>query len=149
RSKTLVNKDPNTIIVLGKGFITHGGVLSVGPVLAIEDAHIMGSLTAAGPALFVEKSFPRMQIKAAPLLAEAGASNTQDKEVEARLVVGDFGWRRPAGWPKRPAIDLKGPLPRLAAVDAKKKRADLLAEIKLATGTDTKDVCKPTANPLG
>ncbi len=147
-SKTLINRDPDTIVVLGDDFITHSGVLSAGPVLAVGEAHIMGSLTVAGPALFTEKSFPRSSIQAAPLLAQPGADHTQDEAVRARLIVKDFGWKRPAGWPDAPKWKAGAKLPPLYVDDAAKKRAGLLAEVKAAKGADTKDLCKPTDNPF-
>src|SRR5439155_19211295 len=43
-SKNFVNNDPDTVLVIGKGFITHGQVYSLGPLLAIDDAHFMGAV---------------------------------------------------------------------------------------------------------
>src|SRR5205823_5288433 len=57
--KTFVNRDPDTILIIGKGFITHGDVHSLGPILAVEDAHFMSRVTGADLVWFVDQSFPR------------------------------------------------------------------------------------------
>jgi hypothetical protein len=142
----LVNRDPNTIVILGNGFITHTGVYSAGPVLAVANAHIMGSVTAAGPAWFVEKSWPRCATVAAPLLCTKDTWAPHDAQVKP--IRGDFGWRRPPGWLDAPKWKAGANLPPLYIDDVVKKRAALLKEIQAATGTDVKGLVKPTENPF-
>jgi hypothetical protein len=147
-SKTLANIDPDTIIVLGEDFVSDAGVFSAGPVLAVGKAEIRGGLTVAGPALFTEKSSPRRKVEADPLLAQPGADRTKDKAVFLRLVVGDFGWRRPPGWLDAPKWKAGAKLPPLFIDDAGRKRTALLKEVLAEKGDDLKDVVKPTDNPF-
>jgi hypothetical protein len=144
---TLVNRDPETVLVLGKGFITHDGVHSLGPVLAVEDAHIMGSLTGADLVWFVEKSFPRFSVKGVPLLAGPETPEPHDRRVTAVLRRGDYGWRRPKDFLKPPPPGPAGKLPPLAVADTEKKRKQLRAWVAGAGGTTTAD-CQPVANPF-
>lgn len=147
-SKTFVNGDADTVLVLGKGFITHGKVISKGPVLAIENAHIMGSLQGEGLVWFVEKSYPRNKTTGKPLIAGLNTSKPR-RDVEQGLTRGDFGWQRPDNFLKLPVtkkVDGKGA--KLAVADARKKKEQLVAYIKAVEGTDVTKACKPTKNPF-
>jgi hypothetical protein len=147
-SKTFVNSDPDTILVLGKGFITHGAVYSMGPVLAVEDAHIMGSLTGADLVWFVERSWPRFSTVGGPLIAGLEVPRPHDDAVTAALIRGDYGWRRPADFLKLPPVKRGAKLPALAVADAAKKRKQLRARITAQQGVSTADVCVPIVNPF-
>jgi hypothetical protein len=102
---TFVNRDPDTVLVLGKGFDLSGGkVYSMGPVLAVEDANLM-TTTVVGADLvwFVENSIPgnaagAVLIAGPDILPPAGAAR-------AGFLRGDYGWRRPDDFlkPLKPA----------------------------------------------
>jgi hypothetical protein len=147
-SKTFVNSDPDTVLVLGKGFITHGAVYSVGPVLAIEDAHIMGSLTGADFVWFVDKSFPRFKTTGVPLIAAPGTVEPHERAVSASLIKGDYGWRRPNDFLKLPLVKPGAKLPPLAVIDADNKRKKLSDQIKTQQGELCAGWCKPVVNPF-
>jgi hypothetical protein len=143
-----VNRDPDTIVVLGKGFITHSIVSSVGPILAVEDAHIMGGLKGADVVWFAEKSWPRFQTTGLPLLVGPDSPQSHDPAVTARAVRDDFGWRRPENFLKP---DLPKPTARpaaLAIADAAKKKQDLADRIKAQAGVDPADLGEPVVNPF-
>ncbi|HIQ06841.1 MAG TPA: hypothetical protein EYH35_00090 [Thiotrichaceae bacterium] len=40
----IINKDPKTILVVGSGTVTHGGIYSLGPIVLIGKTHIMGDI---------------------------------------------------------------------------------------------------------
>jgi hypothetical protein len=145
-SARLVNRDSNTIIVLGDGFCAHDDVYSAGPVLAVGKAYIMARVTVAAPALFVEKSGVSSAAVAAPLLFTNDNWPHHDRRVKP--IRGDFGWRRPSYWGVVPRLKAGAKLPPLYADDAVKKRAALLKEVLAAKGTDVKGHCKPTPNPF-
>lgn len=44
RSLNIINTDPTTILVIGTGTVTHGGVYSRGPVVVVGDVNLMGAL---------------------------------------------------------------------------------------------------------
>jgi hypothetical protein len=147
-AKRFVNTEPDTVLVLGKGFITHEKVCSLGPILAIEDAHIMGSLTSADFVWFVEKSWPRFATKGAPLIAGPETRAPHDREVAASLINGDYGWRRPDDFLTLPSAkaDAKPRTVAIADVDTKKK--NLSDQITAQKGADTADSCESVVNPF-
>lgn len=153
-SKTFYNHDENTVLVLGKGFITHGEVISKGPVLAIEDAHIMGTLRGEGLVWFAEQSFPRSRTSGKPLLVGPNARKSHDKAVIAAMIQDDFGWQRPNNFLKLPGAEAKGENAKakkenkLAIDDADKKKKQLVEYIKAIEGVDVTQACKPIANPF-
>jgi hypothetical protein len=138
RGKTFVNRDPNTILVFGGGFITHRDVHSVGPILAVEDAHFMSNVRGADLVWFVDKSFPRGQTSGAPLVLGPTVLTNQMRAVDKDVLKGDFGWKAPA--------DLCQPF-RVAA-ELAEARKQLAAQIKTVKGVDVKDHAKPVANPF-
>lgn len=94
-SKDFVNNDPNTILVIGKGFITHGQVYSLGPILAVGDAHFMNNVSGADLVWFVDESFPRGQTRGAPVILAPTARHSQMGVVSEHVWQGDYGWRAP------------------------------------------------------
>jgi hypothetical protein len=93
--RDFVNTRADVILVFGEGFITHGDVISAGPVLAMGNAHFMGNITARGLAWFVEKSFPRGQTLGAPIIIAPTAQKSQIKLPEGQAWFGDYGWQKP------------------------------------------------------
>ena len=55
-AKEFVNPDSDTMLVVGKGFCTHGGVYSAGPILAVEDAYFMSRVKVANLLWFVDRA---------------------------------------------------------------------------------------------
>jgi hypothetical protein len=98
-SKDLVNKDPDTVLVIGKGFITHGQVYSLGPILAVEDAHFMGDVTGADVVWFADQSFPRGKTRGAPVILAPTAQHSQMRVGTRHVWHGDYGWRAPKDFP--------------------------------------------------
>jgi hypothetical protein len=94
-SVTFVNRDPDTILIIGKGFVTHGSMYSLGPILAVEDAHFMGDVTGADLVWFVDKSFPRGTTTGLPVILAPSARRSQMHPGSADVWFGDYGWRRP------------------------------------------------------
>ncbi|CAA6819995.1 MAG: Unknown protein [uncultured Thiotrichaceae bacterium] len=41
---TIINADPQTILVIGTGTVTHDGIYSRGPIVAVGDVHLMDAL---------------------------------------------------------------------------------------------------------
>jgi hypothetical protein len=138
RGQTFVNRDPNTILVFGGGFITHRDVHSVGPVLAVEDAHFMSNVRGADLVWFVDTSFPRRQTSGAPLVLAPTAKVNQMRAVDKDVHKGDFGWKAPS--------DLCQPF--LVAGELAVDRKKLAVQIKQVKGVDVKDHAKPVANPF-
>src|SRR5262249_42040511 len=98
-TRNFVNNDPDTVLVIGKGFITHGDVYSLGPVLAVENAHFMGNVTGADVVWFVDQSFPRGQTKGAPVILAPTAHHSQMSGGTKHIWQGDYGWRAPKDFP--------------------------------------------------
>jgi hypothetical protein len=98
-SKDFVNNDPDTVLVIGKGFTTHGEVYSLGPVLAVEDAHFMNNVTGADLVWFVDRSFPRGRTVGAPVILALTAVHSQMDVVSKHVWHGDYGWRGPKNSP--------------------------------------------------
>ena len=72
--RTLLNRDPATVLVLGSPFVTHGGVYSLGPVVALEGAHFMGNVVADAPVWFRDESFPRLVVFGRPIVLDASVN---------------------------------------------------------------------------
>jgi hypothetical protein len=146
--RTFVNRNPNTVLVLGRDFLTHGEVYSNGPVLLVEDAHIMGSLIAANLVWFVEESSPRGKIAGSPIILAPSVYDGQMEAKRENVRHGDYGWRRPDDFLQPPPVNSKGKLPPLAVADADNKRTGLRRSIEAAQGVDTADWCERVVNPL-
>jgi len=93
--KTFINRDPDTVLIIGKGVVTHGGVYSLGPVLAVEDAHFMGDVIGADIVWFVDKSFPRQITTGLPVILAPTAERSQMYPGGDDIWHGDYGWRKP------------------------------------------------------
>lgn len=100
-SKNFVNKDADTILILGKGFVTHGQVYSLGPLLAVDDAHFMGDVAGADLVWFTGKSFPRGQTSGAPVILSLTAGHSQMRIMSKHVWHGDYGWRAPKDFPEQ------------------------------------------------
>ncbi len=100
--KDFINRDRDTILVLGKGFATHGHVCSAGPILAIDDAHFMGRVMGADLVWFVDRSFPRHDVVGLPVVFGPTAFPGQVIAKTENLWHGDYGWRRPPNYPPKP-----------------------------------------------
>jgi hypothetical protein len=98
-SKDFVNTDPDTVLVIGKGFVTHGQVYSLGPVLAVDDAHFMGDVTGADIVWFADQSFPRGHTRGAPVILAPTARHSQMGVATKHIWQGDYGWRAPKDFP--------------------------------------------------
>jgi hypothetical protein len=98
-SKDIVNDDPDTVLVIGKGFVTHGQVYSLGPLLAVDDAHFMNDVTGADIVWFVDKSFPRGRTTGAPVILAPTAEHSQMDVGTKHVWQGDYGWRAPKDFP--------------------------------------------------
>jgi hypothetical protein len=130
-----VNKDPNTILVFGKDFVTHGFVKSAGPILAMDDAHFMGS-DHEGSALFWFVEDSRLRI---PERARGSPLIQSEKD-------GDYGWRRPANFLKPP--DRAKDAATCFIADREKKKAKIIDRIKSAEAVSIRDKAKSVANPF-
>ena len=104
-SKDFVNNDPDTVLVIGKGFITHGQVYSLGPILAVENAHFMSNVTGADLVWFADESLPRGQTQGAPVLLAPTAHHSGLYPVNKHVWKGDYGWRPPKDWPGKAKED--------------------------------------------
>jgi hypothetical protein len=100
-SKDFVNNDLDTVLVIGKGFITHGQVYSLGPVLATDDAHFMGDVTGADLVWFADQSFPRGKTTGSPVILAPTAEHSQMRVVTRHVWQGDYGWRAPKDFPRQ------------------------------------------------
>jgi hypothetical protein len=95
RTKTFINRDPDTVLVIGKGFLTDGDVYSLGPILAVADAHFTGNVTGADLVWFVDESCPRGETTGLPVLLAPSVQHRQMRPGSADVWYGDYGWRRP------------------------------------------------------
>ena len=93
--KTFINHDPDTILVIGKGFGGHGDVNSIGPILAAEDSHFMGNVTGGTLVWFVEESLPRGEVSGLPVIVAPSVNHNQMEAKSADVWRDDYGWRRP------------------------------------------------------
>jgi hypothetical protein len=103
--KTFVNTEPDTVLVLGKGFVTHGPVFSLGPVLAVDGALLMAGATGADVVWFAEESCPCSTTTGAPVILQPTAGRFSLRAGSKHVWHGDYGWRRPDGWPGIKAKD--------------------------------------------
>jgi hypothetical protein len=146
--KPFVNRDPDTILVLGKDFVTHGRVYSLGPVLAVENAAVMRRLTGADLVWFVEEAELSDWTRGSPLLVSSKAWQDVDPDTQKALRHGDYGWRRPEDFLKFPPLKAGAKLPPLAASDAEKKKKDLQRLILSRRGEDVAACGEEVVNPF-
>jgi hypothetical protein len=148
RSKSFVNRDPDTILVFGKGFVTHGEVHSVGPVLAVEDAHYHCNSIVRGADLvwFVASSSPCRWTSGAPLVVAPTVSIDPMNPPYGDILHGDFGWRAPKDLYKLLLAATKSDPAMTKELAAARKK--LTAQIKKVRGVDVKDHAKAVANPF-
>jgi hypothetical protein len=99
-AKTFVNKDPDTILVIGKGRWSYDGIYSMGPILAMDKAHFMDEVVGADLVWFVEESFPRDETAGVPVIFAPTADYSQMKPGSDEIWHGDYGWRPPKGFLK-------------------------------------------------
>jgi hypothetical protein len=144
--KTFVNRDPDVILVFGKGFITHANVHSLGPVLAVKDAHFMSDVTGADLVWFVDETFPRGRTSGLPLALAPTARTNQMKSVGRDVLSGDFGWRAPEDLCKPLLAETKADPAATRELAAARKK--LTAQIKGVEGEDVKKHGKAVANPF-
>jgi hypothetical protein len=144
RPLMFVNRDPNTILVLGEGFDIQGKILSLGPVLVPESGKLMDLLRGPPEVIgadlvwyFENPDFPRRPklLKGAPLVVEAVGRPSH-------------GWRRPDDFLQPPALEDSAPLSPLAVTDAEKKKKLVRERIAAAKGVDAAERGRPVANPF-
>lgn len=102
--RTIVNHDPNIVLIFARGFITHGEVYSEGPILAMDDAHFMNNIYGSSIVWFVDESFPRGKVGGAPVIVSPTAKLNFMKPAVDEVWAGDYGWRRDTKW-KRPTSE--------------------------------------------
>jgi hypothetical protein len=90
--RDIVNKDPNLILVFGKGFNTHGTVTSVGPIVATDDAMFMNAVTGDSLVWFADESFPRGDTTGSPIICGPKAHINQAKWKSDEVWIGTYGW---------------------------------------------------------
>jgi sugar lactone lactonase YvrE len=150
---TFVNRDPDTILVVGEGFNNQGKVLSLGPVLVHESTKLTTVLSGPRDVIGADLVFcfrePIVRrwsnVKGAPFILQSEPSHRNPRGVP---VVGDFGWRRPADFLEPPGLDPGAPLPPLAIADAAKKKKLVRERIAAAKGMDASERGRPVANPF-
>ncbi len=153
---TFVNRDPDTILVLGEGFNSQGKVLSLGPVLVPESTKLTGLPTGPREVIgadlvwcFKDLLGPRCpNAKGAPFILESVQSQGGVHKGGLPFVKGDYGWRRPDDFLDLPALDPGAPLPPLAIADLEKKKKQLRERIAAAKGMDAAERGRPAANPF-
>jgi hypothetical protein len=96
-SKTFVNVDPDTVLVIGPDFETHGDIYSAGPILSRGDAHFMGKVVGADLVWFVDSSFPRGEVAGLPVILAPSACWSQIRPGTEHIWRGEYGWRSPRG----------------------------------------------------
>jgi hypothetical protein len=138
--KTLVNRDPDTVLVIAKGFTNRGKILSFGPVLVLDGNQALAvwgkkkwevGLIGADLVWFVENS----QLASGP-----GPG--------APLIREDCGWRRPDDFLKPLLLEAGAPQPPLAVADAEKKKKQLREQILAEKGEANLNKYQPVANPF-
>src|SRR5262249_16010803 len=110
-AKTFVNRDPNTIVVLGKDFMTHAFLYSMGPVLAVGNAHPV--VFGANLVWAVEYAWPQ-GTRGEPLLLNRNSPPHYINHDNGEEQYGDFGWRRPDDFLQSPALKAGGKMAPLA-----------------------------------
>jgi len=142
-----LNRDPNTILVLGKDFMAAATLYSMGPVLAIENAHPV--VFGADLVWFVEKSWSWSQgARGEPLLFNRNVVPPLTPRDKHDGEFGDFGWRRPADFLRPPRLKNDGKMAPLAVADAEKKRRQLRERILAQKGTDVPTWGDAVVNPF-
>ena len=91
KRREIVNDDPNLIVILGKGFITHGSVTSRGPILAVDDAHFMGNVKGESIVWFTGESQPRGETVGSPVICGPKVYMRQAKWTGDEVWVGTYG----------------------------------------------------------
>lgn len=97
QGRDFVNSDRDVILVIGRGFITHGNIRSAGPICARGDAHFMGNVTGSGLVWFVEDSFPRGTVVGNPVIVAPTVNCGQMTAGVDEVWRGDYGWRASEG----------------------------------------------------
>lgn len=79
RSRDLHSADPDTVLVLGPRFGTHGSTVARGPVVLLGEAHLMGPVVSESWILLADRAFPRdavvapaIHVRGEPILSQAG-----------------------------------------------------------------------------
>ena len=97
RSVELIHDDPGTVLVLGSPFGSHGDLYSVGPVVAVDEAHFMGNIFANAPVWFRDQSFPRGLVFGKPIILDSTVRTSQGDSLFSTVYTGLPG---PAAGPK-------------------------------------------------
>jgi hypothetical protein len=105
KRQPFVNADPDVVLVLGKGFNTSAPVYSLGPVVAVEGAHPTSGLTGADLVWLTEKAISQDTTTGAPVVVHPAAQRSALEAGNKLLWHGEYGWRRPDGWPEMRAKD--------------------------------------------
>jgi hypothetical protein len=98
-TKSFLNTDEDLILVVGKGFRTHGEIYSLGPILATDDAELE-EVVGADIVWFVEKSWPRSDTAGLPVIFASTVGCSQVVLKTDAAWHGDYGWRRPKNFPQ-------------------------------------------------
>jgi hypothetical protein len=137
-SKIFINKDPDTILVFGKGFKTHRDIYSFGPILAVEDADFMGVDVLGADLVWFVESVEKLRLP--------------ERKTGLPVIVaaedGDYGWRRAKNF-LQPLFKEPGAKPNLSAIaDLAAKKKKLHELLAAATGVAITAVAEKTANPF-
>jgi hypothetical protein len=146
--KKFVNRDPDTILVVGRGFSTHGGFFSAGPVLAVENAYFGSTVKVANLLWFVDRAGASDGVTGAPVLAAERAGSWAARATPG-ILMGDYGWRRPKNFLQPPtAAEARNDPPPTA--ELAKARKELAEKVKKANAFafDVSEVAKKVANPF-
>jgi len=85
----IVNRDPDTVLVVTSPFTTHRDIYSLGPVVTIHESHFMGSIFANDVVWIRDRSMPRRLVFGKPVIAERNASLSQGKSLFSEVTLID------------------------------------------------------------
>jgi hypothetical protein len=92
RAPSIVNADPNLMIVFGSGFITQAPVQSAGPIIATRNAHFMNSLKSDSIIWFVEESIMQGEAAGNPIIVAPNMQMNTAHWMCDEVWIGKYGW---------------------------------------------------------
>src|SRR5262249_34674966 len=93
--KNFVNRDPETVLAIARGFTTEGDVYSAGPILAVADAVEVSGMTGADLVWLAGEPIWCLKTDGLPVILAPSACRSLYVPHRPGLWCGDYGWRRP------------------------------------------------------
>lgn len=90
--RNIVNTNAQLMVVFGKDFLSQGTVQSMGPIIAIHNAHFMNSVKSDSLIWFVDQVAVQGEVSGSPVILAPNMHMVTAKWMCEEVWIGKYGW---------------------------------------------------------